>query len=511
MVDTIVQNVQNEILFIGAIYKCTDLYIEYGRFIKSEFDFNDVVTKFFYDNFELMYKTFTQSVDENKLNTFMSQDKDRFALYRKYGGYKTIKKWMELSNSDDFKNYMETVKKFSILREFEQKGYRVEKIMGHPKFHLMKATDIAKIIRSGVDKVSTNILANEDSIVVNTQARNTIRDYLIKPDMGLEMPFQIMNDMFKGMRLGKFYCNGMLSNEGKTRLATLIASYIAFVKGEKVLVMCNETSESDFKACLLTSVINNKWFKELHGIDITKNEKELTLGIYRDDNNKIIERATNEWGEFTESEESYISRVENTSSEFKKIDKIAKWIEEQISNKIYFKYMDDYSDDMIEFEIRKHNTVYGVKYFFYDTLKCYKEENWAMLKQTGELLQKLCLQLKMFGWGSLQLTDDSVITDIFSLSSMNIASAKQLKHILDYLTLSKTLIKEDYHKYQYVPNGEGVWGVSNHPFDLNLGKKYVAIKTDKNRGGSKDKIILLEINLDYNTWYEIGYLIKKEK
>lgn len=507
-----VVNIQNEILTVGAIFKNTDLFIEYGRFIKPEFDFCDEVTKFFYENLALMYQTFTQKADESKVNTFMSQDKERFKSYRRFGGFKTIKQWMSLSNPDDFKNYLETLKKYSILREFNEKGYGVERIMNHSQFHIMKASDIARIIRSGADKISANILANEESVVMNENVRKSLTNYLLKPDMGLEMPFEIMNEMFKGMRLGKFFCNGMLSNEGKTRLATSIAAYIAFVKEEKVLVMCNETSEEDFRACLLVSVINNKWFRELHGIDIEKNEKELTLGVYKDDNGNVIERKVDEFGEFSESEEDYIARVYKLSSEFRKVDQVAQWIEEKASSKIFFKYLDDYSDDMLEFEIRKHNTVHGVKYFFYDTLKCYKEENWGALKQTGELLQKLCLQLKMFGWGSLQLTDDSVITDIFSLSSMNIASAKQLKHILDHLSLSKTLNKEDYHKYQYIPNSENVWGSSKvDPLDLNLSKRYVAIKIEKNRGGSKDKIILLEIDLNINTWYEIGQLVKKKK
>lgn len=506
-----VYNVPNEILVIGSIFKQPDLYIEHGRFIKSKYDFSDEVTKFLYDNFEIMYKTFSQNVDETNINTFMSQDTERLKTYKRFGGFKTIKTWVQLANTDDFKNYIDTLKKFSLLREYDNKGYNVKKIMNHPKFHNLKAQDIYKIVRSGADKISTVILANEESVIVNKEARKTVRNYLIKPDMGLPMPFEQLTEMFKGMRLGKFMCNCMLSNEGKTRLLVSIACYIAFMHNEKVLIMCNETSEEDFKACLMVTLINNKWFKEIHGIDVTKNEKEYTLGVYRDSNGNIINRHTDEWGEYTESEEDYINRVYNNSEEFRQIDKIAEWLENQIENKIYFKYMDDYSDDMIEFEVRKHHTVYGVKYFGYDTLKCWGEENWGMLKGTGELLQKLCLQLKMFGWGSLQMTDDSVITDIFSLSSQNIASAKHLKHILDYLIMTKRLNKEDYHKYQYIPNKSSIWGDRTEPMELDLGKVYNGIKIDKNRGGSKDKIPLLEVDLNTNEWYEIGYLIKKKK
>ena len=501
-------NVQNESLLVGSFYKNPDLFIEHGRYIKSKYDFADEVTKFFYENYEVMYKTFTQTIDETKIFTFMSQDSDKLKIYKKYGGYKTIKTWMELANEDDFKNYLETVKKYSLLREYNNKGYAVDKIMAHPKFDLLKANDIYKLIRATADKVSTVILANEESVVVNKEATKVMKGYLIKPDMGLEMPFEILNDCFKGMRLGKFYCNGMMSNEGKTRLSTLIGAYIAFVKGEKVLFMCNETSEEDFKACLIVSAINNKWFRELHNIKLPKNEKEFTLGVYRDNKGEVISRKCDENGEYIETEEEYIERVYEESDEFKEIYKVCEWIESQIDNKIFFKYMDDYSDDMIEFEIRKHNTVHGVKYFFYDTMKCYKEENWALLKGTAEVLQKLCLQLKMFGWGNIQLTDDTVVTDIFQLSSQNIASARHLKHVLDHLTFTVRINKEEYHKYQYIPNEP--WG-DREPLDLSLSKNYSLLHIEKNRGGAKDRKPLLEVDLNYNTWYEVGELIKKSK
>jgi hypothetical protein len=108
------------------------------------------------------------------------------------------------------------------------------------------------------------------------------------------------------------------------------------------------------------------------------------------------------------------------------------------------------------------------------------------------------------------LTDDSVYTDIFSFSSNNIANAKQLKHVLDHLILGKRLVKEEYHKYKVVPNENMCWGEIAE-MDLDLNKTYYALKVDKNRSGSKDKIPVLEVDLDKNTWIEIGYLIKADK
>lgn len=511
MENTIISNVQNEILFVGSFYKKPDLYIEYGRYIKSTYDLSDKATKFFYDNFETYYKTFSQTIDEMKVNTFMSQESERLKLYRKYGGYKTIKTWITLADTEDFKNYMETVKKFSLLREYDNKGYGVAKIMEHKKFNIMKANDIYRIIRSGADKIGTVIMANEDSIVANKDTSKSIKGWLLTPQMGTHIPFPILNEMFRGMRKGKLICLGFLSNEGKTRLAIFLSAFIAFIYGEKVAFFANETDEDDFKACLLTTIINGKCFQELHGIEISKVEREIVLGKYLDDNGVLLERFTNEWGEFTETEEDYYSRVYNNSQEFRNILKVSEWLESQTEGKIFYKFMKDHSDDAIEFEIRKHNLTHGVSHFIYDTLKGWKDENWAVLKQTATMLSNLMIELKTFMWADIQLTDDSVFTDIFQFSSNNIANAKQMKHVLDHLVLGKRLDKSEYHKYKFIPNeGIGCWGNSKE-MDLNLSKIYYGLKIDKNRGGNKDKIPLIEVDLDRNQWIEVGYLKKKNK
>ena len=65
-------NIQNEMCFVGSLYKQPDLYVSYGNFMRSQYDFSDECTKFFYDMFELMYTTFSQTFDETQINIFMS-------------------------------------------------------------------------------------------------------------------------------------------------------------------------------------------------------------------------------------------------------------------------------------------------------------------------------------------------------------------------------------------------------------------------------------------------------
>ena len=95
-------NIQSEICVVGSFYKQPDLYVSYGKYVRSKYDFSDEVTKFLYDTFELMYTTFSQTIDESKVNIFMSQDETRLKLYKNYGGYKVIEAWTNIADVYDF-------------------------------------------------------------------------------------------------------------------------------------------------------------------------------------------------------------------------------------------------------------------------------------------------------------------------------------------------------------------------------------------------------------------------
>ena len=214
-----------------------------------------------------------------------------------------------------------------------------------------------------------------------------------------------------------------------------------------------------------------------------------------------------EEGNYIESEEDFTNRVYQNSQAYRNVLKVAEWIDSQENNIIFFDRLTDYSDRNLEFMIRKMNLSKGVKYFIYDTLKGYKDETWSVLKQTTTMLSDLMGEINCCLWADIQLTDDSVYTDIFSFSSNNIANAKQMKHVLDHLILGKRLEKQEYNKYKIIPDDNACWG-SKEPLDLNLSKKYYALKVDKNRSGDKDKIPIIQVDLNKNIWVEQGYLIK---
>jgi hypothetical protein len=166
--------------------------------------------------------------------------------------------------------------------------------------------------------------------------------------------------------------------------------------------------------------------------------------------------------------------------------------------------MENYSDEAIEHEMRKHVVGRGVEYIFYDTLKGHKADGWELVKQTTTKIRDLVKALNVGGYATIQLTDDSSYIDIFDFSSNNIANAKQLKHVVDYLVLEKKLQKSDYQNYRYIDD----WG---QEMELDSQKVIYGSIVDKNRAGAKGMVLMQEVNLDLNTWKEIGLGVRVQR
>jgi hypothetical protein len=221
------------------------------------------------------------------------------------------------------------------------------------------------------------------------------------------------------------------------------------------------------EAAMLVAVCNNPIF----GFNLGVPERNIVLGEY-------------------DSEEQYTSVLE-----------VAKYFEE--NTKIYFQDMaDSYSDGDIEYQVKKHVLGLGVTHIFYDTLKGYKTDNWETVKQTATTIKNICKTLKIKGYATIQLTDDSVFIPVEDFSSNNIANAKQLKHVVDQMILEKKIDKTEYDDYAIL-NDE--WGGTT-PLDKN--KVYYGQKIDKNRAGAKGMVLATMVDLDLNTWTEMGYLVR---
>jgi len=475
MTDTARENfdLATEALLVGAIYKKPILYVDYAELIKSKYDFYDEDVKFLYNMFELYYKTFSQEITEPKIIMFMQQEQDRYKQFRTIGGWKTIQRQMDLADVSDVKKYFDIVKKYSLVREFEKKGFPIQRVLQHPKFPQFKAEDIVRSMRYNVDNINTVIGGGKNSIVLGKKFSNKLAQWRLAPDMGSEIPFKMWNEYFRGLRPKKLLVDGMLSNEGKSRRMAKVVNFMGVLHQIPILVLVNEQDEDEWTAMQASTICNNPEFNfitpdsNIGLLDIR--EADILKGIY-------------------ESEEDF-----NFVSE-----RVGNWIESR--SKIFFLELNKYSDEDIEREIKKHVLGLGVKYVFYDTLKGYKTDQWESVKQTTTHIKNICNEMNIGGYATIQLTDETHFVDIFDLTSNNIANAKQLYHVVDHMILEKRLNPNDYSKYMI----KNEWG----EYPLDMSKVYYGQKIAKNRGEGKGSVLVTEVDLDRNKWIEKGFLIK---
>ncbi len=323
---------------------------------------------------------------------------------------------------------------------------------------------------------------------------------------GLELPFPILSEVFKGIRKGETMAYAMPSNSGKSRFTINIATYLAFIHHKKVLIISNEMSEDKMKLCLITTVLNNKEIQKLHGQKLSKTEGELLEFKFRPD--KGVSAKVDEEGfvvkEENETQKEFTKRLLEISSEFRNTIKVTEWIDEQLKNSIYFVNITNHTNDELEKVILNYYYKEKIEYMFYDTLKTDTENigNGEELKKTATILSNLAQNLNIFIASSLQLTESSTLP--INLNINDLAVSRTVKEVLDTLCLIKQIHNEDLNKYEY-----SLEEVDTKFFDLKKYKdpdvRYYACVVDKNRAGAKPKVVF-RLNLAYNMWEELGYL-----
>lgn len=328
---------------------------------------------------------------------------------------------------------------------------------------------------------------------------------------GISLPFKILTDVFKGIRLGETMSFSMPSNCGKSRFTINLAAHMAFVENKKVLIISNEMSEEKMKLCLITTIINNPRLQKKIGCKIRVSEGELLEFKYKPDKPKAVKTDNKGYilKEENETHEQFVQKLKKYSTEFNNVIKATDWMQNQKNNSICFMHIAEHTNDDLYKIILNYYYKEGVEYVFYDTLKNDIQHigDGDEIKKTATVLSTMAQQYKMFIGSTLQLLESS--TTPLNLTINDMAASRTVKEVLDTLCLFKQITKETYNNYEYSEIEEAEkykdLEIFNDP-DV----RYYACVVDKNRAGAKPKL-LFRLNLAYNEWFELGYLRMKQK
>ena len=435
--------------------------------------------------------------------------KENFNFATESGDVYTLKNELKKATANgnyDFEKVYTELKKIFILRKayngipIKEIKDKVAAITKYELYNQMTADEVEAAIEqiTATAKFKSAVL-NDGLTSFITKGNNSLTN-------GLDIPFRILSSVFKGVRLGETMAFAMPSNSGKSRFTTVLAAYIAFIHKKKVLIISNEMSEEKIKLCLATTILNNAQIQNLHGQKVRKTENEILEFKYRPDDPNAVK--VDEDGfilkEDGETHEAFVERLRKVSSEFNMVTKATDWLDNELNNSIYFINITDHTNDELKKVITNYYYRYKIQYMFYDTLKTDTANigNGEEKKKTATILSNLAQNLGIFICSSLQLTETATLP--INLTVNDLAVSRTVKEVLDTLMLIKQIHNENLEDYEYSDEE-----VDTKYYDLERFKdpnvRYYACVVDKNRAGSKPKVVF-RLNLAYNEWFELGYL-----
>jgi replicative DNA helicase len=462
------QQVEND--FIGVVFKSHSVYSDVLKRITPHHDFNSEVCQRLFDFLKDCKTHYSSNITQQTFGAYMAQSEDKKEFYESMRGWATIERLMNNVDEQSYKKYFNQLKKFSLMRKFYLQGFPVEKITKLKDYEHMTPEQLVKVMQHNLVHISTQIQLGSDAVLLGSDARSKILNLRENPDIGFNIAnFDIMTMMLRGFRRGKLSLFGALSNLGKSRFMLNLAVFQAIYNKTPVLVIMNETDELDAFLCQMTTILNNP----LYGFNLNIRENVMANNLY-------------------EGEEQFQSVME-----------VAQFLEREAN--IYFIETTQYSDSDLRREIDKYVVGKGVELVFYDTLKN-NDSDYALLKKTAQFLRDTAVELNISVVASFQASDDTNLIAPHDITSMNIASAKQIMHFADSMFMFNLVKKENHRKYNVLHAFEKPMIGEGQTTTLNDQKTYYYFKHLKNRAGAK-RDLMFEVDLDYNRWVEEGYAI----
>lgn len=330
----------------GSLMQTPLLFAEIGDNGLIDDDFTDRFTKSIFYSIYNLYHQGSEKITVVDIDNYLQGHQILYVDFQKQNGVAYLQDCLELANKDSFKYYYNRIKKFSLLRQLQKSGFEVSQI--YPlnevdskkekkmldEFEQADASSLLEFYSKRLNELDYKFNnANSSGDKAEMGLTNLVEELRQFPEIGLPLAGKYYNTIVRGARKGKLYINSGASGVGKSRMMIGEACQLAYpyrweintwVKnssyGAKVLVLTTELEKDEVQTIILSNVT---------GI----NEEKILYGTYT-------------------PEES---------------DRITEAIEmmEQNSN-LFIESLPDPSITAIKSIIKKHASITGVEYVFYD-------------------------------------------------------------------------------------------------------------------------------------------------
>ena len=293
------------------------------------------------------YMQGVKDINEFTIDSYLSSYKEQYEIFQTNDGLNYLASAREMSSLDNYDYYYHRLRKYSLLRYYEKKGYNTKSIFDPTvsveeltkemeKFDNYTEQDIVGMVEtdlviSPTIKYCTNMLTTE--IQAADDAMDLIESFMKIPDVGVPLNNNGLNTVARGARKGCLYMRSLPQGQGKSRCAAGDACKIAipyvYDKDKKDFVY---TGMSEPTLYITTEMTVDEIQTILIATVSKVNEEHILYGEYKD-------------------------------GEFERVKRAVEYIR---SSPLYIVHIPDFSIEDIKNIIKKYNREFKVEYFFFD-------------------------------------------------------------------------------------------------------------------------------------------------
>ena len=456
---------------IGCVYNNPQILDFTDRYSIVDEDFPDQFHKIIFGAIYKLYELGANKISLETISDFLSTRQKSEAIYKQNKGEEWILKVSETCTPSTFDYYYMRLKKFSLLRAYDNCGIDVSDIYDtdnildikkkqYQEEQLDNSTleQIADKVDGKLDEIRMQYV--DDSFGEAQQAGEGVFDLIQKfkdhPEVGVPLYGPLINTVTRGARLKKFYLRSAATGIGKTRSMIADACNIA----------CNQIYDDNFG-----------WIK--NGVS------EPVLFITTEQ--ELEEIQTMMLAFLSNVNEEHILNGEYEGDEEKRVLEAAKLLSE---SPLYVEELPDFSLKDVEDKIKKNIRDHDVKYIFHDYIHTSLKILEEITKRSGGIklrednilfmlstrLKDICNQYGVFIMSATQLNGD--YQEAKTPDQNLLRGAKAIADKIDYGSILLAVKDEDLVALDKI--------LSSNIFD----KPTIKMSVYKNRRGRYKGVIL---------------------
>ncbi|TVY09861.1 DnaB-like helicase C-terminal domain-containing protein [Paenibacillus cremeus] len=490
---TIKERLQKEVVvsegYLAALFwNNPDLYNFYSQEkINSKTFLNEVYGYFYGLGRELANKGIVIFDDISVAKIIQEMKLDKY--HEKYGGTETIQELMKevKGKEDNLDAHYNEIKKYNLIKSLvDLFGEKVLESDGKYNYKKMTKEQLHTYWNDKLNQLALDGDNKYDEHYLLEGLEDAVEEWDQNPAVGL--PFyqsEKMTRICTGWDYGNVYIFGGFGGSGKTSIVFNKVVMSCIEHKEKLLVICNEQSLSEFKKLLYVTAMGV-------GTKSSIQRQRLNEGNFTDEEHEKLKKAADWVKELCEGDEKIVT----------------------------FVFMENYIIDDVK-KLIKHYAARGIRRVLVDTGKPSEgmsdKARWEVMTDDFKELYKLARTngggLNLAMWVNVQLSD-SALNRRF-LNEHALGESKKIKNEASVMFMSRTVWddeltggKHELKVTRYVPD-PFMGGYKEEEFTLDKGEQWILLFTSKNRRGMDNKtgqrVLVLKPNFNNNTFKEVGW------